>query len=286
MQIIQNNDFWSRPVEIMPYVQAFPSVDEYQQFDEKRVIVSENHDILFGIHSSKSFLIKHMDALETLDLAVKELFDEEAKIEVTSVKQGAFMKASLKLDSLPSIDLGGGDVTDTQLMLTNNYARAGDFKLLLSINRRVCQNGAVVGHAVSGFNARQLIDEGFNATSLQSKVARMVDEAKALYGLWSGWRDIKLGYEEAYAMFSKHFSENKLGEILSPGAFPCDMWECYNSFTAHATHASKTASGQMAMDTLISKLFYNPSSPLRTLDESLFADVNSSRTLLLEDLEN
>lgn len=287
MNIIQNNDLWQREVEILPYIQAFPQMLETQQFDEKKVVISEDHDLLFGIHSSKSFLIRHTEALEIVNDAIVKMFNAEPRIEVTSVKQGSKIRAKIALDSFPEIDLGGGDVNQPFLFLNNSYARAGDFKLDLGVFRQICSNGAVVGHSVAGFNSKQLIDEGFNATSIQGKIARIIDDAKFLTDLWMSWKDTKLGYEESYAIFEKKFSKATLESILNPELFPMNMWDCYNAFTAHSTHVSKTASAQIATDNIITSLFYGRNSPLRDLDNKAFETLKLAKEVqeaeLMED---
>ena len=282
MQIIQNNDLWQRNVEIMPYIQAFPALAESSQFDEKQVVLSDSHDMLFGIHNSKSFLIRHMDALEIVNEAIAKMFGKEPQIEVTSVKHGAKIRAKINLDSVADIDLGNGDINTPFLFLNNNYGRAGDFKMDLGVFRQVCSNGAVVGQSIAGFNSRQLIDEGFNPTSLQGKVARIIDDARHLTDLWLSWQDTKVGYEESYAILEKRFSKSLLEQILDPQAFPMNMWDCYNAFTAHSTHASKTASAQIAMDNTITSLFYGRNSPFRDLDGKTFDAVTTNRLKVLE----
>jgi hypothetical protein len=277
MNIIQNNDFWQNPVEILPYNQAFPQTADHKQFDEKRVILSQDHDILFGVHNAKSFLIPHLEALQVINDSIEAMFDESPKIEVTSVKHGATIRAKIALDQFPSIEMPGNDVSKIHLLFGNSYARPGDFKLSLGVYRLICSNGATIGQTITGFNSRQLIDEGFNSTSLQNKVARVIDDAKFLYDLWQSWQGISLGYEQALELFGKKFSEGKLESILIPDLFPRNMWDCYNDFTAFSTHDSKTASSQINTDNIISSLFYGRSSPLREIDREVFESVRSKK---------
>lgn len=270
MLIVQNNDLWQRNVEILPYIQAYPELAENAMFNEKSVVISSEHDRLFGVHSSKAFLIKHLDALEVVNDCVKDMFNAEPEIQVTSVKDGSKILARISLDAFSDITIGGDDRSKIQLLLTNNYARAAEFKLKLGAFRLVCSNGMVIGNTVAGFNSRQLVDEGFNPTSLQSKVARIIDEAKFLYDLWTDWKDISLTYDQAIQLFDNKFSQTKLEEILNQTLFPRSMWDVYNDFTAYSTHRSKTASSQMTTDDLISSLFYGHKSPLRELDKQAF----------------
>ena len=282
MKLVQNNDLWQQNVEFMPYIQAFPALAEHHQYDEKLVALSEDHTQLFGIHSSKSFLIPHMEALSIINESVIQMFGEAPTIEVTSVKHGASIRAKIALDSFPNVDLGNNDTSRIHLLFSNNYARASDFKLGLGVYRQVCSNGMVVGQTVAGFNARHLVDEGFNATSLQSKVARIIEESKHLYDIWMAWKDIFLSYEEALALFEKRFSASKLEQILSPAQFPCDLWTIYNAFTAHSTHESKVASSQIAMDNSIASLFYGRTSPLREVDGTLFETLKTKKEEAIE----
>lgn len=277
MNIIQNNDLWQRNVEVLPYIQAFPELAENSMFNEKSVVISSEHDKLFGVHSSKQFIIKHLEALQVVNDSVSNMFNAEPEIQVTSVKDGAKIMAKVSLDAFNEITLAGNDTSKIQLILSNNYAKPSDFKLKLGAYRLVCSNGMVVGNTVAGFNSRQLLDEGFNETSLQSKVARMIDEAKFLYDLWSEWSGISLTHDDTLQLFDKKFSQTKLEEILNQTLFPRSMWDVYNDFTAYSTHRSKTASAQMASDDLIASLFYGNKSPLRELDASAFSALSEAK---------
>jgi len=206
------------------------------------------------------------------------MFNAEPEIQVTSVKDGSRIQARISLDAFSTIDLdGGNDKSKLQLLVSNNYSRAADFKLKLGAYRLVCGNGMVIGTTVAGFNAKQLVDEGFNPTSLQSKVARIIDEAKFLHDLWSSWQGVSLSYDETIAIFDGKFSQTKLEEILNQTLFPRSLWDIYNDFKAYSTHRSKTASSQMGTDDLISSMFYGGKSPVRQLDKDAFEVLTLAR---------
>jgi hypothetical protein len=270
MNILENNNLWRREVEFLPYIQAFPELAQHHEYDEKKVILSSEHDLLFGIHSSKSFLIRHESALQTVSDCVNLMFGAEPQIEVTSIKSGAIIRAKISLDQFPEVDLGNGDTNKIHLLLNNSYAHASGFKLQLGVFRQVCSNGAVVGQAVAGFNSRQLLDEGFNPTSLQGKVARIIEDSKYLYDLWMSWREIIITYDEALQLFEKKFSDKTLETLLDPNLFPCDLWTLYNILTAYSTHESKTASSLLSTDSLISSIFYGKRSLIRDYDRDTF----------------
>lgn len=282
MLITQNNDLWQQEVEFLPYIQAFPQLAEHHQYDEKQVVLSSEHEHLFGIHSSKAFLIKHYDALEIINDCVMEMFNLPPTFEVTSIKSGATIRAKIALDQFPEIDLDG-DKNKIYLLFGNSYARPGDFKLNLGVYREICSNGAVVGQTVAGFNARQLRDEGFNPTSLQIKIARLIEDAKYLYDLWMSWREIHLDYDQALDIFGKKFSDSLLEQVLIPDKFPRDMWSTYNDFTAFSTHNSKLASSQINTDNAIASLFYGKNSPLRELDQEIFTNIKAKKETAIQE---
>lgn len=285
MNIIQNNDLWQLPVEILPYNQAFPQTADHKQFDEKKAVLSADHEILFGVHNSRAFIMPHLEALQIINDALVSMFDEAPTMEVTSVKNGATIRAKISLEPFPVIDMPGNDRNKIHLLFGNSYEKPSKFKMNLGVYREICSNGAVVGMTVAGFTSRQLIDEGYNDVSIQSKIARLVDEAKYLYDLWTCWQDVHLGYEQSMEIFGKKFSESTLERIIVPDLYPRNMWDVYNDFTSYSTHDSKTASGQMTTDDTIASLFYGRKSPLRLLDQEAFDSMKTQQEAEKEELE-
>ena len=106
--LIQTNDDWQQNVHIMPLTQLFNQRPElvttegpqWKQFEEKRVVVSEDHDRLFGVFSKKAVIVRHTELVESLQLMGQRLYGEDLPIDVQSLDEGAKIIARLTLPEI------------------------------------------------------------------------------------------------------------------------------------------------------------------------------------------
>ena len=57
---------------------------QWKQFEEKRVVVSEDHDRLFGVFP-KAVIVRHTELVESLQLMGQRLYGEDLPLDVQSL---------------------------------------------------------------------------------------------------------------------------------------------------------------------------------------------------------
>jgi hypothetical protein len=264
LTIVENDTAWRQPIEVLPLIQAFPelgslskfdAVKEFQQYNEKKVVLSEDHDRLFGVFGKKSVVVKHEDLLDIMSEVYQKLYGDDGTININSMKDGAQVVISMELPLETPLDLGNGDVSNLLLHTSNSYDKGLSLKIQTGVMRVICTNGAILGSRIASINARELLD-GFNTATLAAKVHRMVDKAKGVTNIWQKWLDIHLNRSVVASVLERRLPQKFVEPILEVEDFPINKYELYNALTRRSSHDINTERGKWQMDSVISKVFY------------------------------
>lgn len=259
------SDDWKVEIENIPMVQAFPQFNEMEEFKEKQIIITEDHKRLFSVLSSKSVVVRHEEALQTINDAVHEAYGNWPEINISVLKKGASIRAKFDMPWLDPVEIEPGDKSTMHLFLYNSYDKAVPFKLRVGYYREICMNGMLVGDNIASLTSKQLLD-GWSAEGLTNKITKMVEDAGNVGDIWTKWKDVKLKFEDVEDFLDRRMP-NKLVSNLSPAAFPMSMWDLYMDLTNRVTHDSKTERSKISLDSVVSGLFYNPNGPLKDVYE-------------------
>ena len=261
-----NSDDWKVAIETIPMVQAFPQFNEIEEFKEKQIIITEDHKRLFSVLSSKSVVVHHEDALQTVNDAIHETYNEWPEINIAVLKKGASIRAKFDMPWLKPIEIEPGDKSTMHLFLYNSYDKAVPFKLRVGYYREICMNGMLVGDNIASLTSKQLLD-GWSPEGLVNKITKLIDDAGNVGDIWMKWKDVQLKFEDVEDFLDRRMP-NKLVSNLSPAAFPMSMWDLYMDLTNRVTHDSKTERSKISLDSVVSGLFYNPKGPLAEVYEN------------------
>lgn len=263
MNVHSLDDSWQQPIHIMPLTQAFPDLDilnqsglkDFKEFRERKVVLTEDHERLFGVFSSKAPVIPHTDLVEILSDTYQQLYkDHEGMMNVVSLKDGAAIRIEMDLPLERQLDIGNGDKSNLKLYAYNSYDKSFGLKLRTGVMRLICMNGAMIGDQIGQLTAHDLMD-GFNTRSLSSKVRRLVDNSYKVTDVWQSWLDVEVPFRAAERVldaFPKKFVE----PILEESLYPMNMYELYNHMTRRSTHDTRTDRSRIVFDTQISSIFY------------------------------
>jgi len=264
MNIVELDDAWRAPVEVMPLTQAFPQLrqlsdtglTEFKEFSERKVVLSKDHERLFGVFAKKAVVVPHEELVGILSDAYHSLYkDNEGTMNVVSLKDGAAIRVEMDLPLERPLDIGNGDVSNLKLYAYNAYDKSFGMQLRTGVMRLICMNGAVIGSKIGSLNANELMD-GWTTKSLSAKVRRLIDNSYKVTDVWQSWLDVEVPYYAAERVLSRAFPKKFLEPILEPQLYPMNMYELYNQMTRRSTHDTRTDRSRIVFDTNISSIFY------------------------------
>lgn len=268
MNIIMNSDDWKRPIEAIPMNQYYDTLGDSKLYDSKKVIVSADHDRLFGVFPKKSVVVEHEEAVNVVNDALKRLYGTDPEIKLTSLKEGAQIVAEFNLPDEKPVDIGNGDLSNFHLLLYNAYDKALPFKVQMGCMRLVCTNGMVLGKEINSIKAKELLD-GWTPEHLSKKIEIMTKKSHSIVDTWRHWTTIQIPQVVAEASFESKFSKKFIEPILDPSNYPLSKWELYNLMTARSTHDSQSERAKRSFDQMISKIFYGSKSPMYDFEKTL-----------------
>ena len=264
MNIVEVDTSWRIPIETMPLCQAFPELrklsdtgmSEFKEFNERKVVISQDHEWLFGVFSKKSVVIPHEDLVNILSDSYHQLYkDQEGTMNVVPVKDGAAIRVEMDLPLERPLDIGNGDVSNLKLYAYNSYDKSFGLKIRMGVMRLICTNSAVIGDQIASLNGNELMD-GWNTKSLSAKIDRLIKNSRKVTDVWQSWLDVEVPYVAAEKVFSNAFPKRFIEPILEPQLFPMNMYSLYNLMTRRATHDTRTDRSRIVFDTNISSIFY------------------------------
>lgn len=264
LTVIENDTAWRQPIEVLPLIQAFPelgalskfdAVKDFQQYNEKKVVLSDTHERLFGVFGRKSVIVKHEDLLDIMSSVYQKLYGDDGVINVNSMKDGAQIVISMELPLETPLDLGNGDKSNLLIHTSNSYDKGLGLKIQTGVMRVICTNGAILGSRIASINARELLD-GFNTATLAAKVHRMVDKAKGVTDIWQKWLDVHIQRSVVASVLERRLPQKFVEPILELEDYPINKYELYNALTRRSSHDLNTERAKWQMDTVISKIFY------------------------------
>lgn len=267
MTVIENAVEWRQPVITMPLIQAFPELEkldltllkdhlsDFKQYNEKKVVLSEDHSRLFGVFGRKSIIVPHQDLVEILGDVYYRLYNEDGVARVISHKNGAQVIITMELPLKTPLDVGNGDVCNLLIHATNSYDKGLSLKIQTGIMRLVCSNGAVLGTNIASINAREMF-EGFNTKTLSAKVNRMIDKSKQVTDVWQRWMETPI-QESIVQRVMGHVLPKKFVEpLLDRLTYPINKYALYNEVTRRATHDVRDDHSRYIVDNIIARIFY------------------------------
>lgn len=264
MNIVEIDDSWKQPIEVMPLAQAFPDLgvlqktgfSEFKEFSERKVVLSQDHERLFGVFSKKSAIVPHTDLVDILSDVYHSLYkDQEGTMNVVSLKDGAAVRIELDLPLERQLDIGNGDKSNLKLFAYNSYDKSFSLKLRTGVMRLICMNGAMIGDQIGQLNGNELLD-GWTTRSLSAKVRRLVDNSYKVTEVWQSWLDVEVPHIAAERVLSPVFPKKFVEPILEPQLYPMNMYDLYNHMTRRSTHDTRTDRSRILFDTQISSIFY------------------------------
>lgn len=263
--LIQTNDDWQQNVHIMPLTQLFNQRPElvttegpqWKQFEEKRVVVSEDHDRLFGVFSKKAVIVRHTELVESLQLMGQRLYGEDLPIDVQSLDEGAKIIARLTLPEKHQLDVGNGDLSDMFLLAQNSYDHGYSFRLNIGVFRLVCTNGAVVGRTIDEIKAKEFVTR-LKANTLAARLDRLVQKGADVVELWKTWMDVEIPRMPAELLLERYFPRKFYEPLLANAVFPMSKYALYNLLTRRSTHDIADSKARWGVDNIIARLFYSP----------------------------
>jgi hypothetical protein len=264
MNIVEVDDSWRLPIEVLPLNQAFPELDklsksgiaEFREFNERKVVLSRDHERLFGVFSKKAVVVPHEELVDILSESYHQLYkDSDGTMNVVPVKDGAAIRVEMDLPLERPLDIGNGDISNLKLYAYNAYDKSFGLKIRTGVMRLICMNGAIIGDQIGSLSANELMD-GWSTKSLSAKIDRLIKNSYKVTDVWQSWLDVEVPYEAADKVFSKAFPKKFIEPILEPHLFPMDMYNLYNLMTRRATHDTRTDRSRIVFDTNISSIFY------------------------------
>ncbi|KKN70747.1 hypothetical protein LCGC14_0427420 [marine sediment metagenome] len=209
-----------------------------------------------SVVSAKYKPVLHHDVLDGIDSRIldSDLFKGVAKDlvpmrRVALFENGARMKAEYRFPAV-RVDIGGGDLMDMTLNVTNSMDRTLSVTSLLGAFRLVCKNGMIIGIKFNGFRGLHTsgLDIGAfvktvttNAEVFKDKVLPMfqamrkaVIGPKTVVALLEPIREKKTTVSKKYLdmvfdRFSQTWSAKKEGTV----------WGLYNDFTYIGSHNAR-----------------------------------------------
>lgn len=266
--LIETDTDWRQPVQILPLTQAFPDLNElsdsskslmlnqFKEYNTKRVILTEDHERLFGVFSNKAPIIRHTDFVEGIMQAYQRLFSEEPIINVRSFDGGAKMVIQCDLPERYNLDLGNSDVSTLMLLGQNSYDHSYSFRLNIGMMRLICTNGAVAGKIIESVRAQEFMNR-MTSQTLPARIARLIDKATDLVDVWRTWFDVKLTSLPVNLILEKYFPKRFYEPLLEQCQFPINKYELYNLLTGRSTHDVTSDKHRWAVDNTIARLFYS-----------------------------
>lgn len=263
--LIQTNDDWQQNIHIMPLTQLFNQRPElvategpqWKQFEEKRVVVSEDHDRLFGVFSKKAVIVRHTELVESLQLMGQRLYGEDLPLDVQSLDEGAKIIARLTLPNKYQLDVGNGDLSDMYLLAQNSYDHGYSFRLNIGVFRLVCTNGAVVGRTIDEIKAKEFVTR-LKANTLAARLDRLVQKGADVVELWKTWMDVEIPRMPAELLLERYFPRKFYEPLLANATFPMSKYALYNLLTRRSTHDIADSKARWGVDNIIARLFYSP----------------------------
>lgn len=264
MNIVEVDNNWRLPIEVLSLNQAFPElgklsrsgIAEFREFNERKVVLSQDHERLFGVFSKKAVVIPHEELVDILSESYHQLYkDSDGTMNVVSVKDGAAIRVEMDLPLERPLDIGNGDVSNLKLYAYNAYDKSFGLKIRTGVMRLICMNGAVIGDQIGSLSANELMD-GWSTKSLSAKIDRLIKNSYKVTDVWQSWLDVEVPHEAADKVFSKAFPKKFVEPILDPSLFPMNMYSLYNLMTRRATHDTRTDRSRIVFDTNISSIFY------------------------------
>lgn len=267
MQIVEVDDSWRAPIEVLPLIQAFPELErlerlsesgisEFKEFRDKKLVLSKDRERLFGVYSAKAVVIPHEDLVNILTDTYGRLYPgNEGLMTVKTLKNGAAIAVEMDLELEKPLDIGNGDLSHLKLYAYNAYDKAFPLKIRMGVMRLICMNGAMIGDQIGSLSANELLD-GWTSKGLAAKVRRLVDNARRVTDVWQTWTDIEVPFEPARRVLEPIFPKKFIEPILDQTLFPMSLYNLYNAFTRRATHDVSSDRSKIMLDTHISSVFY------------------------------
>lgn len=295
MNIVEVDDSWRAPIEIMPLIQAFPQLEildktgfsEFKEFRDKKVVLSTDHDRLFGVYSAKSVVIPHEELINILSDTYERLYpDKEGTMNIVSLKNGATIQVEMDLPLEKPLDIGNGDLSHLKLYAYNSYDKSMPLKIRTGVMRLICMNGAMIGDQIGSLTANELVD-GWTTKSLAAKVRRLVDNSHRVTDVWQSWTDVEVPFEAARQVLEPVFPKKFIEPVLAQELYPMDLYSLYNHMTRRSTHDTRTDRSRIAFDTQISSIFYGTKllNAIRQLEDHSYVDT-ASRVMSYSELES
>ena len=271
MEITATSQDYKNPIEVISLSQYFDEKDEkvlgqHKDFKEKKIVISEDHERLYSVVSSKTPIVEHQDAIEIVHDAIEKIYDLPPVIELTSMHTGASIMANFKLPVPETVKFAEDDESTISIILMNSYERKFPLRLKTGLFRIICSNGMVVGDEIASLNARQLIGEGFSPDTLYPNIERLITRTKNIEHFWRKWKDIEIPADLAIKLIEKYLSKKLYKDLIDEALFPMPLWEFYNELTRISTHETSTFYSNVVSDMSISRMFYSSKSILRGLD--------------------
>lgn len=256
MEQVLSQQEWSKPVMVVPLVQAFPEFNDVKTFRSKKCIFAHDRSKLFNVVSSKYEVVDHDSAIKSARGAIEMAFGEVIEPQVTVIAGGARMCASFMLPFARPIEVAKGDIVRVGVQMLNSHDGMWKFGFSLMAYRLVCKNGATVGEKFGSFSVKHFAALA-KPDLLAERIKVLVARSAHLQELWQEWSAEKVSFEQAEALIGKGvFPEKYVRPLLEPGRYPRTKWNLYNDLTAFATHNTKTVNRRVEFDSVISGLFY------------------------------
>ena len=272
MSVICKTEEWKQPIETMPLVQAFPELGQVEEFQEKKVVLSEDHKRLFGVFSAKTPILPHQEVMETFSTALNDIYNKDLDIELTVLKKGAQVRAKVDLpDNI--IDLGNGDTSHLRLYMYNSYDKGLPFVMRAGAFRHACENSMVLGTHIGKITSRDMVDS-WSPEALGVKMERLIEKVNHVGSMWKVWAEKEIGFPTATEALGTKMPSKMLERFLDETIYPMSIWEFYNMLTQDITHGEYSDRARISYDGLISSIFYSPKNVIRQLSMSPEAERN------------
>lgn len=264
MNIIEVDESWRVPVEVLPLTQAFPQLTqlsesglpEFKEFNERKVVLSKDHERLFGVFTKRSVVIPHEELVEILSDSYQQLYKDDGSMSIVSMKDGAAIRIEMDLPLEKPLDIGNGDLSHLKLFAYNSYDKSFSLKVRTGVMRLICMNGAMIGDQIGYLGGSDLLD-GWTTKSLAAKIDRLVKNSRKVTDVWQSWLDIDVPYTAAERVLSRYLPKRFVEPVLLPSLFPMNMYNLYNLMTRRVTHDTRTDRSRVVLDTTLSSIFYS-----------------------------
>ncbi len=190
-----------------------------------------------AVVSDKYKIVPHKDVIETFT-RVKGI--KEVKVSVC--KRGALLLGDYDFNNgLSKQEVAVGDTVQFGLRVFNSYDMTTGVGFEVTALRLVCSNGLLVPSKVARFSFKHF--ENVEINGLEDSVKGRLSESVKVVEEWGRWLKtvptearIKKFFEEAKGLGDK--DKEKLSEA-SIGLKNRNVWEIYNTVTAHLSHDLK-----------------------------------------------